>query len=515
MQSQPLRPNMAMALIAFTVLFGIMLACARAIQTDNAAFWSVSSQGLGLLTTPLVGAQNPGANPRAPGEPVQTPTPDDPHPLPVIRSEVEQYVVQANDSLMQIAKRYGISLEQLVQANNLENPDLVEVGQVLSIPIPLPEGAGPSFKIIPDSELVYGPASATFDLNGFVSSQVGFLASYQEEVDGQTLNGAQVIARVSQDYSVNPRLLLAVVEYQSGWITKPDPNQGKQEYPLGLRDPSKQGLYRQLAWAANQLNRGFYIWRVNGTATWLLADGETVPIAPTINAGTAGVQHFFSTLYDRESWVQAVSEGGLFETFNGLFGFPFDYAVEPLQPPDLTQPQLQLPIEPGEKWAFTGGPHGGWGDGSAWAALDFAPPGEALGCVQSDAWVVAAADGLIVRTGNGAVIQDLDGDGFEQTGWVLNYMHIETRDRVEVGTYLKAGERIGHPSCEGGYSTGTHTHFSRRYNGEWIPADQNLPFVLDGWSSRGDGYEYNGYLERDGESIEAYAGRSGSNGIQR
>ena len=101
--------------------------------------------------------------------------------------------------------------------------------------------------------------------------------------------------------------------------------------------------------------------------------------------------------------------------------------------------------------------------------------------MQSDAWVVALADGLIVRSGNGAVIQDLDSDGFEQTGWTVLYLHIETRDRVEVGVKLKAGERIGHPSCEGGVSNGTHVHLARRYNGEWIAADGQIPFNLDGW----------------------------------
>ena len=103
---------------------------------------------------------------------------------------------------------------------------------------------------------------------------------------------------------------------------------------------------------------------------------------------------------------------GLAATYRRLFGDPFEFALEPLVPALLiANPRLQLPFEPGLDWAFTGGPHGGWDCGSAWAALDFAPPSDALGCIPSDDWVTAVADGADRALGEGAVIQDLDGDG--------------------------------------------------------------------------------------------------------
>jgi hypothetical protein len=125
------------------------------------------------------------------------------------------------------------------------------------------------------------------------------------------------------------------------------------------------------------------------------------------------------------------------------------------------------------------------------------------------------ADGLIVRSDNGAVVQDLDGDGNEQTGWTLLYLHIESRERVQAGTYLQAGAPIGHPSCEGGYAPATHLHIARRYNGEWIAADQDIPFNLDGWISSGTGEVYQGYLTKDGTTLEADEFESPNRSIQR
>ncbi|MGD8404226.1 MAG: LysM peptidoglycan-binding domain-containing protein [Anaerolineales bacterium] len=450
---------------------------------------------------------------RLPGVPILSPTPDSPRALPTPRVDPGQHIVQSGDTLGTIAQQYGVSLESLMQANGLADANLLSVGQELTIPAPSPGEQGTDFKIIPNSELVYGPASADFDVNAFIQEQGGYLSTYNEDVNGEILTGPEIITRVAQNYSVNPRLLLALLEHQSGWVTNSSPS--SLDYPMGLLDSWHSGLYLQMTWSANTLNRGYYLWRANAISTWVLADGAVLPIAPTINAGTAGVQNFFANLDDTFTWQSDTTAFGLFQTYFFLFGNPFDFAIEPLVPSNLPQPAMQLPFEPGVIWSFTGGPHGGWDTGSAWAALDFGPPGEAAGCTPSDEWVVAVADGWIVRTGDGAVMQDLDGDGFEQTGWVVFYMHIESNERIPVNTYAFTGERIGHPSCEGGFSNGTHVHIARKYNGEWIAADGTNPFQMEGWVSSGNGIEYDGFLAKGDQSVEAWDGRNELNQIGR
>ena len=97
----------------------------------------------------------------------------------------------------------------------------------------------------------------------------------------------------------------------------------------------------------------------------------------------------------------------------------------------------------------------------------------------------------------------MTGDGYEQTGWNLLYMHISDKDRVAEGTWLEVNDRVGHASCEGGVSTGTHLHFARKYNGEWVTADGPIPFILSGWRVIAGNKAYEGKLIRGEEVIIA------------
>ena len=98
---------------------------------------------------------------------------------------------------------------------------------------------------------------------------------------------------------------------------------------------------------------------------------------------------------------------------------------------------------------------------------------------------------------------DLDGDSDVRTGWVLLYLHLGSQHLVRLGKVLEPGDFIGHPSCEGGESTGSHIHIARKYNGEWIPASGIIPFNLDGWIAHEGQVEYQGTLTRFTETVTA------------
>jgi hypothetical protein len=86
---------------------------------------------------------------------------------------------------------------------------------------------------------------------------------------------------------------------------------------------------------------------------------------------------------------------------------------------------------------------------------------------------------------------------------VIFHLHVAARERVPLGSRLEAGSPIGHPSCEGGSSTGTHVHLARKYNGEWIPADGPLAFELEGWRAANGERPYLGTLTRFGSVVRA------------
>jgi hypothetical protein len=349
--------------------------------------------------------------------------------------------------------------------------------------------------------VVFSASGTDFDTTAYLEQVGGFLGTYRQYlmITAWT-DAAAVIDMVAIENSINPRLLVALLEYQCGCVlgmADIDPDNFRSA--MGAHQALRQDLYGQLIWAIHELSEGYYGWK-DGTLTEIsFSDGRIVRPAAEINAGSFALMHLFSLLYEGASWEQAIDpEEGFAALYEAMFGDPWERAtlIEPLIPAGAAQPELTLPFETGIKWAYTGGPHPSYESNGPAAALDFAPPSDAKGCLPSREWVTAMADGLIVRSEMGIVVQDLDGDGNERTGWNLVYVHIGTDGRVPVGTYLKTGEAVGHPSCEGGRATGTHLHIIRKLNGEWIPADGPLPFVMDGWTAHAGKEFYQGTLTR-------------------
>lgn len=514
----------------WAILLASMLACSQGYVTPVELTATAISRGIYLQTDeptdslPAATQQTSAETPLQPAIPTFTDMPVNtytPQPSPTTDPLATpkpplQYYTQAGDTLDSIAGRFGVTPEQILSNEYLPADGLINPGNLLIIPDVL-NGVYDSLTMIPDSEVVYSPSAVGFDIIDYVNSAGGYLNTYTETVGTKRYTGAEIVQRVALENSINPYLLLTLLEYKSHWVTGTPTNMAETEYPMGMIRLEQRGLYKQLSWAVEQLSIGYYGWRAGTLNSLTFKDGSTVRISPGLNAGTASIQYLFSRWHNQAEWVEALyGSNNLTDLMSQMFGDLWSRAsvVDPLYPADLEQPEFTLPFYPHRVWALTGGPHSAWGAGGALAALDFAPPSSVSGCVQSNEWVTAVAPGVIARSGNGVVILDMDGDGVEQTGWNVMYLHIETRDRVKAGTIVNTGDKIGHPSCEGGVSSGTHVHIVRKFNGEWILAGGPLPFALSGFLAKNGERPYEGMLVNDTLKVIADPLSSAKSSIQ-
>ena len=427
------------------------------------------------------------------------------------------YTAQPGDTLPALAGRFDVSLEQVASPQAIPSEGLIPPGQALTIPDVLGQPPYPA-ALLPDSEVVYSPSTLDFSIPDFIQSAGGFLASYQDRVDGEVMAGADIVERVALETSTNPRLLLAFIEYRSGWVTGHPAGAEDNDRPLGLNVPGYYGLYKELSVVGKELNIGYYGWRAGALTDIRFRQWGGARLSPSLNAGSVALQYLFSKLYKQGEWEAGLySPGDFMALYQRMFGDAWARAARmgPLMPAGLAPPELELPFQPGERWSFTSGPHPSWNTGTPRGALDFAPVTGERGCSVSRAWVTASAAGLVARSSRNVVTIDLDGDGHEQTGWVLFYLHVADEDRIQAGVRVETDERLGHPSCEGGSSTGIHVHIARKFNGEWIPAGGPLPFVLSGWEVRPGEKNYTGTLVKDGQVVTANPGGPGTSIIVR
>jgi LasA protease len=414
-------------------------------------------------------------------------------PKPTIRAEKTRlppilYYTQAGDTLPVLANRFNTEPGKISSPDQINPTGFLKPGQLLIIPNGIGE-TSPVTSLLPDSEVVYSPSTLDFDINKYVSNCGGYLSTYKEYLSNGWNTGAQVVQRVAVENSINPRLLLSLLEYQSHWVKGQPANISEIEYPLGYIEANHQGLFKQLSWSVQQISIGYYNWRAGLFTELKFIDNSILHLAP--------VQYFFSILTTQAKWNSILyTTTGYPSVHEAMFENLWIRAqtVEPLFPPNLTQPHLELPFRPGHTWSYTGGPHSAWGPNGALAALDLAPSSAESGCAKAVDYVTAMAPGLVIRSGGGAVVVDLDGDGQEQTGWVILYMHIATAERVPTGTWLNTDDFIGYPSCEGGNATGTHVHIARKYNGEWMLSDGPIPFNIGGWIAHNGKNLYEGSL---------------------
>ena len=164
--------------IAVTVVW---VAEQRRPRPEELTVPSTPAPSVVLIATPTDAQTSPGSDDAPPATPAPVPPPAQP-------DETEIYVVERGDSLSAIAVRFGLTLNRLMEINDLTDPDFVFVGQRLIIPVSPDRTAAPAAALpqqglqlrienagdlATESVQVVNDSNAAVDLQGWTLSRDG------------------------------------------------------------------------------------------------------------------------------------------------------------------------------------------------------------------------------------------------------------------------------------------------------------------------------------------------------
>lgn len=346
----------------------------------------------------------------------------------------------------------------------------------------------PERRFLSMDELVYAPDFASATIQRYLTTAGGDLAGVSLSVGGRRYAFAEALIGQTLYYSVSPKIMLALLEYQADLVTQP--NQPNERYTWAVGYAGEGGRFAgfgaQLRWATREL---FYARRDLPTRPPLnFADGDAdAPaylssaqyvvarlLAPTIRSDRLDVALWqFNQTYERlfGALPAQVPVGGVPPV---ILQWPLQYAAPVSSFFDHGGPFLMRNTLAGvvTYWghtetdmAFAYNGHDGWDYAAA-------PPDP----------VLSAATGTVIFAGiaddncdTRAVIVDHGGD-LRTLYWHLSQI------TVDVGQTVVAGAQIGVVG-DTGCSKGPHLHFGVQYRGVGIDPYGWCSSTPDPWAT--------------------------------
>jgi len=264
---------------------------------------------------------------------------------------------------------------------------------------------------------------------------------------------AETLSHWSGYSGISPRVLLALMELQTGVVSSSQPSPASLERPFGTL-VAASGFSAQLREVAETLRDAMYD----------AADRSTRgPVA--LSTGNP-LRTLFALSGTESARATQLADIGFTDVYRRLFG------TEPTQVSRTAQPRaevpptnlLQFPYPLKARWHI-GGAHTNSGSGRfPMSSLDMSVGGW-WGSDQSRNWVSASASGKFKR--HSSCLAEIVHDG----GWSTTYYHLmnigpATGDTVEANAPIaNPASSRGQALCNGGASTGPHQHWSLKSNG--------------------------------------------------
>lgn len=334
--------------------------------------------------------------------------------------------------------------------------------------------AGPVDSLVYGYEEMFG-----FDVESYLAARAPHLLPH-----------AEAISHWAGYTTISPRVLLALIEQESGLLTSTKASATAMSDPFG-RLSDKSSFAEQVQDVADRLATRVYageaaagIGEFSGKRDagepldFLFAPADAQKAAPEAEEFALVYRQLFEREYHVPAAQDEKSDVPAKQAPNGLLQFPF-----PL----------------GQSWHI-GGAHTNSGSGSyPLSSLDMGRGG-GWGSNQSGVWVAASAGGQFKRHSS-CFAEIVHADGWSTTYYHLMNIQYGTGQSVSKNTrFANPANTYAQALCNGGGSTGPHLHWSLKRNGSWYHLNGSY---LSGWriTATGNSYDTNCnrfYLTKDG-----------------
>jgi hypothetical protein len=350
--------------------------------------------------------------------------------------------------------------------------------------------------LISDGQFVWGPNVGDFDIAAFLDDQNSNLAPYAPD-----------LAIWASYSSVNPRLLIAVLEMHHEYVTALPDDHDPTEVRAVIEDTAMtlaKAFYTYLhTWGDRRPQSD--VQAVSVDPALVFRDGSAIQLDRETPSGTFALAAAIAQRTNFSTWLEelyAFSPQGFHGVYGSLFpeSDPLDDSndINPAAaPPDSL---LMFPFPLGATWNF-GGPHSWAGDNTPpFSSMDFYAGGGTCGS-PPNLYSVASAGGEANRPyGYSCWLEIIHGDG-----WTTSYYHLLNMIDPQ-GAQLARNASLGTIACEvcaGGWATGPHVHWSLKYNGAYVSLEG---VKATGWTIHVGPEAYDtGYIERDGATLNPWS----------
>ncbi|MBE0366236.1 M23 family metallopeptidase [Pseudoalteromonas aurantia] len=284
--------------------------------------------------------------------------------------------------------------------------------------------------------------------------------------------------------SINPKLLLALMELQSSVLSKP--TKSNVLSPFGTLS-DKVGFAAQIQDLALILNQRFYQFE---------QEVEKKPFQSRTNSATASLLSVlmsaqvvpYNSLHELVSIYNTLSNTSLLLSQNQTAKIQVD-------PSNIFY--MNFPWPSGYAW-YSGGAHSNTGSGYPYSSLDFNNGSGGWG--SNTPWVQAAHGGTVTRYSS-CNIRVTHSSGYATQYYHMSNLRYQTGDVINSGAWLgRYANRKDQALCQGGQSSGPHVHFSLLSNGRFTSLHNWYisNYRIDVGNSNYDDNCRNFYFEKNG-----------------